>query len=89
MQDEQPNNSKVLCAQNGMSTASLLCFAHDLRNPLGCMQNAIDVICLDSGVSEQTSEMLAILQRQLELLTQLVNAFSDRAGLGVAEESEP
>jgi len=88
MQDEQPDNLRVLGQQNGLSPASLLHFAHDLRNPLGCMQNALDVMCLDFGVSEQTSEMLAILQRQLDLLTELVNAFSERASLGRGVDSK-
>jgi len=87
MQDGQPNNSRVLGEQDRLSTISLLDFAHDLRNPLGCMQSALDVLNQDSSVSGQTSDMLAMLQRQLDLLIQLVSAFSDRASLGISEAS--
>lgn len=73
--------------RNDLSDRSLLDFAHDLRNPLASMQNALDVISMDSGLSEQSSDMLAILKRQLQRLSVIINEFSDRASLTPVEDS--
>ncbi len=72
---------------NSLSGQSLLDLAHDLRNPLGSMQNALDVISLDSGISEQSSDMLAILKRQLQRLANVVSDFSNQASVNQREDS--
>ncbi len=51
------------------------------------MQNALDVIRLDSGISEQSSNMLAILNRQWQRLSQIVSEFPNQAGDNQSENS--
>lgn len=53
--------------------------AHELRDPLAPMQSAIDVMKLDPAISDQSSEMLVILERQLKRLMQIIGEFSDQA----------
>ena len=55
---------------------SALDLEHDLRNLSAAMQCAVDVIRLDSGLSADSSEMLTILDRQLDRLVQLASVFS-------------
>jgi CheY-like chemotaxis protein len=57
---------------------SALDLEHDLRNLSAAMQCAVDVIRLDSGLSADSSEMLTILDRQLDRLVQLASVFSGR-----------
>lgn len=58
---------------------SILDLEHDLRNLSAAMQSAVDVIRLDSGLSNDSSEMLKILDRQLDRLVQLAMDFSLRS----------
>jgi CheY-like chemotaxis protein len=55
-------------------------FEHDLRNICSAMQSAVDVIRLDKGLSKDSLEMLAILDRQLLHLTKTVTGLSDQTG---------
>lgn len=87
MQAEKLDASGGAGELKGLSGRSLIDFAHDLRNPLGSMQNALDVISLDSGISDQSSNMLAILTRQLQRLSQIVSEFSNQAGDNQSENS--
>ncbi|MCY2974942.1 MAG: response regulator [Planctomycetota bacterium] len=47
-------------------------FSHDFRNPLAAMQNAVDVIKLDVGISNDSSLMLEILDRQIKYLLRMI-----------------
>ena len=58
---------------------SVLDLEHDLRNLSAAMQSAVDVIRLDGGLSNDSSEMLKILDRQLDRLVQLATDFSARS----------
>ncbi len=58
----------------------LLDFKHELRNLCAAMQNATDVIRLDTCLSKDSFEMLAILDRQLIRLAKAVTGFSDQTG---------
>ena len=58
---------------------SILDLEHDLRNLSAAMQSAVDVIRLDSGLSKDSSEMLTILDRQLDRLVQMATDFSVRS----------
>ena len=87
MQMREWDAARVAEERNDLSDQSLLEFAHDLRTPLGSMQNAVDVISMDSGISEQSSDMLVILKRQLHRLAIMINKFSDRAILTHSEDS--
>lgn len=58
---------------------SVLDLEHDLRNLSAAMQSAVDVIRLDSGLSTDSSEMLTILDRQLDRLVQMATDFSGRS----------
>ncbi len=58
---------------------SVLDLEHDIRNLSAAMQSAVDVIRLDSGLSTDSSEMLTILDRQLDRLVQMATDFSGRS----------
>lgn len=58
----------------------LLDFEHDFRNLCAAMQGATDVIRLDTGISNDSFEMLAILDRQLIRLAKVVKGFTDKTG---------
>ena len=58
---------------------SILDLEHDLRNLSAAMQSAVDVIRLDKGLSNDSSEMLTILDRQLDRLVQMATDFSLRS----------
>ncbi len=58
---------------------SIFDLEHDLRNLSAAMQSAVDVIRLDKGLSNDSSEMLTILDRQLDRLVQLATDFSLRS----------
>jgi len=85
MQDGQFDPVSVPCKRIELPRQSPTDFVHDLRNSLGSMQSALDVISLDSDISAQSSDMLAILQRQLDLMIQLGNAFADGTSPTVGE----
>lgn len=52
-------------------------FEHDLRNLCAAMQSATDVIRLDTGISKDTCDKLAILDRQLLRLTKVVTGLNE------------
>jgi CheY-like chemotaxis protein len=58
---------------------SIFDLEHDLRNLSAAMQSAVDVIRLDKGLSNDSSEMLTILDRQLDRLVQMATDFSLRS----------
>jgi CheY-like chemotaxis protein len=53
---------------------SLTQFSHDLRNPLAAIQNAVEVIRIDAGISKDSSLMLEVIDRQVK---QLLGTLSD------------
>lgn len=63
---------------------SILDLEHDLRNLSAAMQSAVDVIRLDNGLSHDSSEMLTILDRQLNRLVQLATDFSLRSHVHIS-----
>ena len=59
---------------------SLLEAEHDLRNLCASMQSAVDVIRLDTGISNDSISMLAVLERQLHrLIRTQIDRSSDTA----------
>lgn len=58
----------------------LLDFEHELRNLCNAMQSASAMIRLDTGISNDSFEMLAILDRQLTRLANAVEKFADKTG---------
>jgi CheY-like chemotaxis protein len=61
-------------------------FAHDLRNPLAAMQNAVDVIKMDGGISTDSSLMLGILDRQIKHLLRII---ADLTTTDSGKDSQP
>ena len=55
-------------------------FEHAFRNLCAVMQSATDVIRLDNGISNDSFEMLAILDRQLIRLAKVAKGFTDKTG---------
>ena len=66
-------------ANGNASRQLLLHIEHELRGPLAPMQCAIEVMKLDPTLSDQSSEMLAILERQLQSLLQTLDKFSNQS----------
>ena len=75
----QPETNKDFIANCDSFRQVLSHLAHELRDPLAPMQSAIDVMKLDPAISDQSSEMLGILDRQLKRLMQIIGKFSDQA----------
>lgn len=48
---------------------------HDVRNVAAAIQSAIDVIRSDANLSDDSKDMIAVLDRQLELLVKRVGVF--------------
>ncbi len=55
----------------------LAMLAHELRNPLAAIANVVPVLELASGDAQASREWLALLQRQTDLLTALVDDLLD------------
>ena len=59
---------------------------HDVRNVAAAIQSAIDVIRSDANLSDDSKDMIAVLDRQLELLVKRVGVFCSPP---VSSDSEP
>lgn len=68
-----------------MDQVEITNFEHDLRNLFAAMQNAVEVIRFDVGLSKDSTDMLAIFDRQLGLSLQLVSRFCGQVDAGSAE----
>lgn len=55
----------------------LAALAHEVRNPLQAMRQALDVVQLPAAPDEVRSSMLSVLQNQLQQLTRLTNDMVD------------
>ena len=54
---------------------SLADLEHDVRNGAAAIQSAVDVIRSDTNLSNDSKDMIAVLDRQLELLVRRVSVF--------------
>ena len=66
---------------------ALALVAHQLRNPLSAITNAVDVLNLLGGTDEASEEIQQIINRQIALMSRLVNDLLDctRVGHGKLE----
>lgn len=48
--------------------------AHDMRTPLSCMRTTLEVLRLLNSSSEQNTQMIEILEKQIDSLAGQVNA---------------
>ncbi len=64
---------------------SLADLEHDVRNVAAAIQSAVDVIRSDTNLSSDSKDMIAVLDRQLELLVKRVGVFCSQP---VSSDSE-
>ncbi|MBB3221121.1 histidine kinase dimerization/phospho-acceptor domain-containing protein [Pseudoduganella umbonata] len=66
----------ALAAADHRHDEFLLAFCHDLRNPLGPMRGALDMLKLTIPADHAAARLIAVLDRQLRLLADLVDGAS-------------
>lgn len=61
--------------------------AHDLRNPLGAIRNAVHILSATRGGDAQSAWAISLIERQLDELLGIIDAVSDASRLsrGVVE----
>jgi signal transduction histidine kinase len=66
-----------LAAANHRKDEFLAILGHELRSPLGSLQNAFRVLCCQTEESPSRQRTQALIERQLRRMTQLVNDLLD------------
>lgn len=67
---------------NAMDASALAVLAHELRHPLAPMRSAVEVIRRVDGQEPRIERAVGIIDRQLGLLTRLIDRLFDSAPIG-------
>jgi signal transduction histidine kinase len=67
---------------NAMDASTLAVLAHELRHPLAPMRSAVEVIRRLDGQEPRIGRAVGIIDRQLDLLTRLIDRLFDSAPIG-------
>jgi PAS domain S-box-containing protein len=79
--DALENRVATLAASNERRSVFLSKLAHELRNPLSPMLGALRLARMEGPLGPKTAQALDVLQRQVELLTRMVDDLMDTAGI--------
>jgi signal transduction histidine kinase len=70
-------HSQLVYSRHNVGLAEMTVFSHELRNTLGAIRGATDILCMDTSAPPATVKARALIERQVRQMTRLVEDLLD------------